>query len=118
MDAIEMKARELLAECARKFGQPEYAYHIGCGGVLDRGDKELISPIITALTPNWQPIETAPKDTVTEVLGWDGHDMLVTYWFQRPSGRAGWYQGEDRYETFFWEPTHWLPLPSPPEVSP
>jgi len=50
MDAIEKRARELLAEIARKFGQPEYAYHIGRGGVLDRGDRDLIAPIIAALS--------------------------------------------------------------------
>lgn len=38
MDSIEKRARELLAGIARGFGQPEYAYHIGCGGVLDRKD--------------------------------------------------------------------------------
>lgn len=51
MSAIEQRARELLAELARNFGQPEYAYHIGCGGFLDAADRKVIAPIIAALTP-------------------------------------------------------------------
>lgn len=117
MNEIELKARELLAEMARGFGQPEYAYHIGCGGVLDKGDRKLIAPIIAALTQQWQPIESAPKDTVTEILAWDGYDMRVTRWCFPYKGHPGaWYESEDRYEKLFWEPTHWQPLPAPPEV--
>lgn len=50
MSDIEKTARELLAELARNFGQPEYAYHIGCGGFLDAADRKVIAPIIAALT--------------------------------------------------------------------
>ncbi len=59
----------------------------------------------------WQPIATAPKDT--DILGWDGHDMRVTVWMTRPGG-AGWFEQTDRYEIYFWDPTHWMPLPEPP----
>lgn len=51
MSDIEKRARDLLAELARNFGQPEYAYHIGCGGFLDAADRKVIAPIIAALTP-------------------------------------------------------------------
>ena len=66
--------------------------------------------------PQWQPIESAPKDTVTEILAWDGYDMRVTHWCFPYKGHPGaWYESKDRYETLFWEPTHWAPLPAPPK---
>ncbi|WP_141057057.1 hypothetical protein [Stenotrophomonas rhizophila] len=117
MSEIELKARELLAEMARNFGQPEYAYHIGCGGVLDKGDKKLIGPIIAALTPRWQPIETAPRDGRWIMLGKPGHDeVLLAYW-DRLRG-AWWGQGGGDGQWKKWqEATSWQPLPAPPEVS-
>ncbi|MCX2894363.1 hypothetical protein ORG27_12325 [Stenotrophomonas lactitubi] len=114
MSEIELKARELLAEMARNFGQPEYAYHIGCGGVLDKGDKKLIGPIIAALTPRWQPIETAPRD---------GQPVLLDHpkWHTRVL-RGGWDVDEmawrvDGFGCPATQPTKWHPLPAAPEVS-
>jgi hypothetical protein len=60
--------------------------------------------------PGWQPIETAPKDG-TAVLGWDkdeGSDVMhfrEGLWMQRVDD-ACWVR----------TPTHWRPLPPPPEV--
>lgn len=66
--------------------------------------------------PQWQPIESAPKDG--DILAWDGDDIRVTHWHTRPSGAGGWYEQVDQYEVFFWSPTHWQPLPAPPEERP
>lgn len=80
-------------------------------------DLTLIQLAIAALEPQWQPIETAPKDTVTEILAWDGYDMRVTRWYYPYKAHPGaWYESQDRYETLSWEPTHWQPLPASPEV--
>lgn len=79
----------------------------------------------------WQPIETAPRDG-REILGTDGHVTRVCYpkLFPRPIGEGGGpdcaSQPGDRWEYFrddehapghSWsiEPTHWMPLPAPPE---
>lgn len=61
---------------------------------------------------NWQPIESAPKDQhvivfnavagVHEALWVEGHGWLITQW----AGQTGrWWPS----------PTHWMPLPEPPE---
>ncbi len=64
---------------------------------------------------NWQPIETAPKDIETYVLGWDSEEECVEIMVWEPHGRfgPGWEQIPGRWPVF---PTHWMPLPAPPET--
>ena len=62
----------------------------------------------------WQPIETAPKDG-TWILLYDEQDVIEVGWwesFDCPGGGAmiGWCV--DRVT----HPTHWMPLPEPPET--
>lgn len=57
---------------------------------------------------NWQPIETAPKDT-TEILVYGDERIFLVYWYLDE-----WINGD---VTLGWaeiDPTHWMPLPSPP----
>ena len=58
----------------------------------------------------WQPIETAPRGSENEFLGWDG-DYIDKTW-------EGWDDaGKPVYvhaDWIPWEPTHWMPLPAPP----
>jgi hypothetical protein len=68
----------------------------------------------------WQPIETAPKDG-TEILAWDGIQRIVA-WFdvfserqQVLCGRPGDWRFSDDDPCL---PTHWQPLPAPPDHSP
>lgn len=64
-----------------------------------------------AVNQAWQPIETAPKDG-TNIIG-------LTQW----GALEIWYV-RDAYEGEYWQdysdsepdPTHWLPLPAPPET--
>jgi len=86
----------------------------------------------------WQPIETAPRDG-TRILAWtpEGHDIV--WWSdlnrdlpQEPGNNPGWWgfcwhtvPGRTREHGFgvdddyIWpaqnQPTHWMPLPEPPE---
>jgi hypothetical protein len=67
---------------------------------------------------DWQPIETAPKDG-TEIDLWSPIckripdckwlDRYATGWFTR--GDRGW----EEISTAMISPTHWMPLPAPPE---
>lgn len=76
----------------------------------------------------WQPIETAPKDGTEVLVGVD----IATVWIVRnasfvreddwvPRGGCGdgwWaYNNSVTQEMLegIYEPTHWMPLPEPPE---
>jgi len=73
-------------------------------------------------TRQWQPIETAPKDFVTEFDGWNGKRVPNVIW-AHPEYEA---KGEYAWCRPFYEPnhgwtmervrglTHWMPLPAPP----
>jgi hypothetical protein len=65
---------------------------------------------------SWQPIETAPRDG-TDILAFEkvgGKDRILTMRYDRMA------------ETFVtnvhsfvaFDPTHWMPLPPPPEAAP
>ena len=62
----------------------------------------------------WQPIATAPKDG-TLILGFFDGTICTIEWFIYDDGRGLW-------ETFYGEsevvPTHWMPLPAPPNQNP
>lgn len=85
---------------------------VGQAVAVTRQDDEgrILSVIAEFEYPQWQPIETAPKDG-QYILACDEDATLVTHWME-----GGWYEGEDRYEYFYWEPSHWMALPAKPEV--
>ena len=90
----------------------------------------------------WQPIETAPKDGREILCTWvyvmrDGswhwsNVMHVLSWFPDWHGKGigSWvldgdfgirFEPDGVHETppvGNWEPTHWMPLPEPPQVDP
>lgn len=81
----------------------------------------------------WQPIETAPKDgTALLVMRniWpgtktgraedcNGHNTYVAgYWSSENEGRWMCYMDQIRDPECPIEPTHWMPLPQPPETQP
>ena len=66
--------------------------------------------IRSELIPQWQPIETAPKDgsailTWTRLYGY-ADEFCVMYW-----GDKEWMC----LDAFYLEPTHWMPLPEEPK---
>jgi hypothetical protein len=76
----------------------------------------------------WRTIDSAPKDG-TEVLGWIVYDGRLAYSpdpFQRASimywdagcFNPGWEREPGWHKEWIGEPTHWQPLPPPPEQEP
>lgn len=81
----------------------------------------------TAKVQQWQPIETAPKDNRI-LLGWvvgifTGINCVIGRWnndsyAKKP--RPYWTHDLERLTTVYGtrsnQPTHWMPLPEPPEA--
>lgn len=80
----------------------------------------------------WQPIETAPKDG-TRILGWcaefGARETKMNFYGEGSIGHANWKSGKGPRESGWdwtepkngwglnWNPTHWMPLPTPPKRS-
>jgi hypothetical protein len=60
--------------------------------------------------PEWQPIETAPPFTEQPVLVYDPEEGMTTAIHDR-----GWEVYPANELPLAVEPTHWMPLPDPPE---
>lgn len=61
----------------------------------------------------WQPIETAPKDGKTHILAYEeGGDIYRAAW---DAESECWSSYCGQYVTVTPEPTHWQPLPQPPQ---
>lgn len=78
----------------------------------------LLQSLYIAAPAGWQPIETAPSDTLVWTL-WDGLNNKtgkpVRYYHAAiMCGETGEWS-EPEYGDFIDEPTHWMPLPKPPE---
>ena len=68
-----------------------------------------------AMTSEWQPIETAPKDG-SEILGWcHGLGRHIVSWGCQPqhNPRHFWISSTCNINHID-QPTHWMPLPAPP----
>lgn len=65
----------------------------------------------------WRPIETAPKDG-TWILGFRPLKEYCDQWevwrWVETVGFVGWENAADTSD-FCGHPTHWMPLPNPPE---
>jgi len=85
----------------------------------DAGKKALANEIaraIRAALPTWQDISTAPKDT--SVLTWHPEAGIRTLFLDN---EGEWWCSMDtdpKYAVIWKElhPTHWMPLPTPPEI--
>ena len=61
----------------------------------------------------WQPIETAPKDSTEILLFSEGWGVWVDKW-TKIDDEEMWLMC-DQWENPV-EPTHWMPLPEPPDA--
>lgn len=91
-----------------------------CGGGHDIDREELARAIASALAaaaPQWQPIETAPKDGSRILVVW-GRTVRLVHWHEaegpRGSRFANWLPDDKGAVLALEKPTHWMPLPSLP----
>ena len=66
------------------------------------------------LNTGWQPIETAPK-TRKHILAIKGKTIKIVAWY--PVLKE-WGNPQEWGDDGTWKPTHWMPLPEPPEEVP
>ncbi len=89
-------------------------------------------PAYRAREPEWSDIASAPKDGRTVLLGffnahqkwrtlrgqWMSQDYINEYWEEPDDGEPGWYEtaveSDDIPNCWATDPTHWMPLPTPP----
>ena len=71
---------------------------------------------MTAPAHGWRPIESAPRDG-TAILGWADGSFAVVHWVDWGRGDGDWQLTETGSfaDDGPWWPTHWQPLPPPPE---
>lgn len=75
-----------------------------------------ISILDKAAPSGWQDISTAPRDEVGVLLYLAvGDDNHITYVGHFKDGHW-WVTNFSDEELYYYEPTHWMPLPKPPEV--
>ena len=95
----------------------------------------LAAPAAPASAQPWLPIETAPKDGRTILLGrynelgkwrtmrgqWMSQDYIDNNWEDPPSGEPGWFEtcveADEIPNCWPINPTHWTPLPGAPEAA-
>jgi hypothetical protein len=110
---------------------PELANHDAVRDLLIEC-RDALSPQPVAPEPQWQPIETAPKDGRTLLLGyfnahykwrtlrgsWMSADYIAENWEDPDTGTEGWHEtsveADDPPNCWYTDPTHWMPLPTAP----
>lgn len=68
----------------------------------------------------WLPIEGAPKRaSAAPIITWDGLRVRLAFWrddrhAKKPQPRWGYFGSYAKSDEMSFKPTHWMPLPSPP----
>lgn len=147
--AAELLRLHIEAQQAEPAAEPDYKVYAvidSMGWDLDDAEKDDMYRLCRAMlsaapatddrkyAEQWQPIETAPKDGRTVLLGmYNSHGNWRTLrgqYFTREVIDSDWENAEDCDEGWYetsvecnddvncWEanPTHWMPLPSPPSI--
>ena len=83
-------------------------YVIDRRGTVHRSFTIVFDGVVPTGYPEWRPVETAPKDGTTVLLGRfadepkSAHGYIMVDWY--------------RDGMTYWPPTHWMPLPPAPVV--
>jgi hypothetical protein len=65
----------------------------------------------------WQPISTTPRDS-TLILTATARGPMIAYWGRRGEANSPGWLGGHCHIYHIDQPTHWQPLPEPPEETP
>lgn len=109
-----------------------YEHYLRCSNAFkcdaSSPSRETIEQAITAWNrvagQRWRPIETAPMDGRVPILVTrpDHHPRVVHYMVSIEEGDGAWIiarrVGSDPGALVYEAPTHWRPLPDPPEEAP
>ena len=75
----------------------------------------IVAALVDARAPHWESIDTAPKDG-TRILIADVAYVTQGFWDRETEDEGGQCWREDNPDWERAHPTHWMPLPDPPEV--
>lgn len=101
--AVRVKVSETIHNFAKRNGwHPSYV-------------TELVTEVLAALEPapvqGWQPMETAPREDCKDALLATNEGVQIGWWSAQ---NECWLTYEGKYT--WGDPTHWMPLPAPPET--
>lgn len=113
MSEIELKARELLARM-EKAKRNERGHWCDARAGVDAAC-DALPKIIRALAPHWQPISSEPKNGLPRLYLCNG--ISVQGFIDATGGHCMQCPTHPHWRTMKAQPSHWQPLPAPPEVS-
>lgn len=120
MSEIELKARIISILSGHTREMEGYSYFSSNPGIPEDEYEEIADEVIAALAPQWQPIEfnedgeptNVPADTPILVPPTKRLGMTVAKW----NPLDGWETETTSEWVGMYRPTHFQPLPAPPEV--
>lgn len=92
----------------------DMGYADGWNDATKKRADQLEAAILAPPEPQWQPIETAPKDGAAVLTVVAGKIPFVAWWCGGDE-YGGFWRGDAGYRVY---PSHWQPLPAPPETAP
>lgn len=85
---------------------------MGVDGAQNFSAGELVELANLIAAAQWQPIETAPKDTTILLYGAKRSEMVVGMYHSRD----GWVIDTPSEWVSMYPPKHWMPLPAAPHI--
>lgn len=137
IEQLQAKIAELEEENARLRTVPMKYRRMAFNAQLQDENNELRAQLASSeqQVGEWQPIETAPKTGRTILLGytnslgnwrtmrgqWFSREVIDEEWEEPDDCNEGWYEtsveADDIPSCWATNPTHWMPLPTPPKRS-
>ncbi len=90
---------------------------LGNKNLLDGDIKDIIAALLPSAPAGWMDIKDAPKDG-TEILAYWSESAVysIIAWYANKDDKDGGYWLDETEEGLLLTlPTHWMPLPQPPE---